>query len=56
MTYRIKFTYEAFGDKSIAYKREDLASDFRRRVAANGGTIFSEERVSTENALAEVRG
>ena len=55
VTYRIKFTYEAFGDKSVAYKREDLAADFRRRVTVNGGTIFSEERVTTEDAMSAVR-
>jgi hypothetical protein len=48
---RIKFTYEAFGDRSVAFKREDLAADFRRRVAANGGKIVSEERVTTQQAL-----
>jgi hypothetical protein len=53
---RIKFTYEAFGDRSVAFKREDLAADFRRRVAANGGKIISEERVSTADAVVAVVG
>lgn len=48
---RIKFTYEAFGNRAVAFKRKDLAADFRRRVAANGGTIILEEIVTTEQCL-----